>query len=124
MLSAADSVIKASIDPENPSTNQSFVDQLFGYTVNCEYGVPLPYHLGYKCNESDELYYTQETLTKLFCNIDGGVKAKVKVNTIYDGIKLSQETQLEKYSEALGRNAVWTKTSTITELPRYFYIQV
>ena len=78
----------------------------------------------YKCNESDELYYTQETLTKLFCNIDGGVKAKVKVNTIYDGIKLSQETQLEKYSEALGRNAVWTKTSTITELPLYFYIQV
>jgi ubiquitin carboxyl-terminal hydrolase 14 len=31
--------------------------------------------------------------------------------------------QVEKYSDVLGRNAVWTKTQRIKKLPRYLCVQ-
>ncbi|KAK8813111.1 hypothetical protein WA158_002703 [Blastocystis sp. Blastoise] len=120
LLSACQSVFRKNVTVEqNENTNKqletdSIIDDLFDYTVTCKY----------ECMETDEVQYTEEHLNKLYCNIDGGAKAKIQVNNIYDGIQLSQESIIEKHSDKLGKNAQWKKTTTITELPQYFYIQM
>ncbi len=62
---------------------------------------------------------------KLVCNIQGGSDASSQVNIthIIEGIQLSLSGSLEKYSDALGRNAQWTRTQRIARLPPYLVVQ-
>ena len=58
------------------------------------------------------------------CNIQGGHGAAIQVNHLAEGIKLGLVGEVEKNSDVLGRNAVWTKTSRIDRLPKYMCVQV
>lgn len=68
---------------------------------------------------------TYDLHRKLVCNIQGGSDATSQVNIthIVEGIQLSLTGKLEKYSDALGRNAQWTRTQRIARLPPYLVVQ-
>lgn len=48
----------------------------------------------------------------------------MKINHLSDGMKVGLTDKVEKHSEKLGRDAVFTLKSRITRLPRYLCIQV
>eukprot|EP00538_Stauroneis_constricta_P012912 CAMPEP_0119570658 /NCGR_PEP_ID=MMETSP1352-20130426/43726_1 /TAXON_ID=265584 /ORGANISM="Stauroneis constricta, Strain CCMP1120" /LENGTH=590 /DNA_ID=CAMNT_0007620329 /DNA_START=466 /DNA_END=2238 /DNA_ORIENTATION=- len=62
---------------------------------------------------------------KLVCNIQGGsdAGAQTNVNHIAEGIALSLHGKIEKHSDVLGRNAIWTRTQRIARLPPILTVQ-
>lgn len=70
---------------------------------------------------------------KLVCNIQGGGKAPVdssgsgggpvNVTHIMEGITLALNDKVEKHSNVLGRNAIWTKSQRIDRLPPVLVVQ-
>jgi ubiquitin carboxyl-terminal hydrolase 14 len=60
---------------------------------------------------------TNETFDKLRCNIDN------TVHHLSDGILRGLTDEIEKRSETLGRDAVYTKTSRLSRLPAYLTVQ-
>ncbi|KAI1101432.1 cysteine proteinase [Jackrogersella minutella] len=58
----------------------------------------------------------KETFLKLNCHIDSNT------NHLRDGIANGLSEKLEKRSEVLGRDAVYTKTSKISRLPKYLTV--
>ncbi|KAI0975766.1 ubiquitin carboxyl-terminal hydrolase-like protein [Xylaria arbuscula] len=59
---------------------------------------------------------SKDAFLKLNCHIDAST------NHLRDGIANGLKEQLEKRSEVLGRDAVYTKTSKITRLPKYLTV--
>ncbi|KAH7122385.1 ubiquitin C-terminal hydrolase-like protein [Dendryphion nanum] len=55
----------------------------------------------------------EDTFFKLNCHIN------VETNHLRDGLAAGLKEQIEKRSEVLGRDAVYTKTSRISRLPKY-----
>ncbi|KAF7544434.1 hypothetical protein G7Z17_g9956 [Cylindrodendrum hubeiense] len=68
-------------------------------------------------NAGEKAITTKDTSTKLNCHIDSST------NHLRDGILASLTEKLEKNSEILGRNAVYTKTSKISRAPKYLTVQ-
>ena len=68
---------------------------------------------------------TSDLHRKLVCNIQGGsdVKSQVNVTHIVEGINLSLSGKVEKRSEVLGRDAVWTRTQRMDRLPSILTVQ-
>lgn len=67
---------------------------------------------------------SEDVVFKLVVNITGGTAgAGVNINNMYEGLKLALETTVERYSEALQRNALWKKTQRISKLSRYLCFQ-
>ncbi|KAL3943013.1 MAG: hypothetical protein SGBAC_002872 [Bacillariaceae sp.] len=67
-----------------------------------------------------------DLLRKLVCNIQGGVdgsSSTLNVSHIAEGINLSLNGSIEKHSEILGRNAVWTRKQRIARLPPILAVQ-
>lgn len=62
---------------------------------------------------------------KLVCNIQGGsdTSAQTTVNHIAEGIALSLNDKVEKRSEVLGRDAMWTRTHKLARLPPILVVQ-
>jgi len=62
---------------------------------------------------------------KLVCNIQGGSdgNTNVNVNHIAEGIHLSLEGKIEKRSDVLGRDAVWSRKQRISRLPPFLVVQ-
>ena len=60
---------------------------------------------------------------KLVCNIQGGSGSASKIDHLHEGIKLAMQGSLEKHSDILGRDAVWTKTTSIKALAPYICIR-
>jgi ubiquitin carboxyl-terminal hydrolase 14 len=67
---------------------------------------------------------------KLVCNIQGGAgqttnasAPPVDINHIGEGIHLALAGKIEKHSDVLGRNAMWTKTQRIARLPPLLTVQ-
>lgn len=62
---------------------------------------------------------------KLVCNIQGGVDgtAQTNVSHLAEGIALSLNGTIEKRSEVLGRDAVWTRKQRIARLPPILTVQ-
>jgi len=62
---------------------------------------------------------------KLVCNIQGGSdgNASVNVNHIMEGVQLSLNGKIEKHSEVLGRDAVWSRKQRIARLPPVIVVQ-
>lgn len=44
------------------------------------------------------------------------------VNNLKDGIKIGLEEEVEKFSEGLNRNSLWTKSYRIASLPKYLIV--
>lgn len=59
---------------------------------------------------------SKDAFLKLNCHIDG------TTNHLRDGIANGLKEKIEKRSEALGREAVYTKTSEISRLPKYLTV--
>mmetsp|Transcript_10311 Transcript_10311/g.30194 ORF Transcript_10311/g.30194 Transcript_10311/m.30194 type:complete len:569 (-) Transcript_10311:23-1729(-) len=66
-----------------------------------------------------------DLLRKLVCNIQGGSdgSAQTNVTHIGEGIALSLNGSIEKRSEILGRDAVWTRKQRIARLPPILTVQ-
>lgn len=62
---------------------------------------------------------------KLVCNIQGGSDGNenININHIQEGIALSLGGKIEKHSEILGRNAIWTRKQAIARLPPILVVQ-
>lgn len=48
----------------------------------------------------------------------------LQVNHLHEGVMHGLGGEVEKHSELLGRNAVWTRTARLASLPRYLCIQM
>lgn len=96
-----------------PSNN--LVDALFG--IEMEQTLT--------CDESPEEQpiVTTDLSRKLVCNIQGGGGSLTQVDHLHEGVKLGLKGSIEKNSDLLGRNAMWTRTSRINRLPRYLCVQ-
>eukprot|EP00586_Coscinodiscus_wailesii_P002271 CAMPEP_0172492016 /NCGR_PEP_ID=MMETSP1066-20121228/22983_1 /TAXON_ID=671091 /ORGANISM="Coscinodiscus wailesii, Strain CCMP2513" /LENGTH=321 /DNA_ID=CAMNT_0013261375 /DNA_START=43 /DNA_END=1008 /DNA_ORIENTATION=+ len=73
-------------------------------------------------NKSNVKY---DLLRKLVCNIQGGSDGASTVNVSYiqEGLNLSLTGKIEKYSDTLQRNAIWTRTQRIARLPPVLVVQ-
>ena len=63
---------------------------------------------------------------KLVCNIQGGADGsggQVNVSYLAEGISLSLNGSIEKHSDVLGRNAMWTRKQRIARLPPILAVQ-
>lgn len=60
---------------------------------------------------------------KLVCNIQGGHGTTTNVSHIYEGIQLGLEGKIEKNSQLLGRNAMWTRRQRLARLPQILVVQ-
>jgi ubiquitin carboxyl-terminal hydrolase 14 len=63
---------------------------------------------------------------KLVCNIQGGADGtggQVNVSHLAEGIALSLNGSIEKHSDVLGRNAMWTRKQRIARLPPVLTVQ-
>lgn len=63
--------------------------------------------------DTEEVKHSTEKFLKLNCHIDQNI------NHLAEGLKLGLVEQIEKKSEALGTDAIYTKTSQISRLPKY-----
>lgn len=88
--------------------NKSFIDTyLTGKTVSVT-----------KCDEAPEepAVNSSDNFVKLDCHIS------VSINHIRDGIIAGLEEKIEKNSPSLGRDAIYTKTSRVSRLPKYLTV--
>jgi ubiquitin carboxyl-terminal hydrolase 14 len=62
---------------------------------------------------------------KLVCNIQGGSDgaAQTNVSHVAEGIQLSLNGKIQKHSDVLGRDAVWTRQQRIARLPPVIAVQ-
>ena len=67
----------------------------------------------------------KETSRKLVCNIQGGATSggMAMIDHLHEGVSLGLKGSVEKHSEVLGRNAIWTRSSRVARLPRYVCVQ-
>ena len=61
-----------------------------------------------------------ENVLKLPCHIDNNNNP---VNSLQEGLDISLTSNLEKFSEALGKNANYVKTQKVNRLPSYLCVQ-
>ena len=68
---------------------------------------------------------TYDLHRKLVCNIQGGSdgSAQTNVSHLAEGISLSLNGTIEKRSEVLGRDAMWTRKQRIARLPPILAVQ-
>ncbi|KAJ8460853.1 hypothetical protein OPV22_033779 [Ensete ventricosum] len=69
------------------------------------------------CAESSEETFENESVYALKCHISQDI------NHLHEGLKRGLKSELEKMSTSLGRSAVFSKESRISELPRYLTVQ-
>ncbi|EWY89322.1 ubiquitin thiolesterase [Fusarium oxysporum NRRL 32931] len=67
-------------------------------------------------NAGEQPIINKESFAKLNCHIDSST------NHLRDGIAAALKEKLEKQSEVLGRDAVYTKTSKISRAPKYLTV--
>lgn len=105
--------ILESISPNLVVDGQRLIDNLFTFQ----------YHTRLVCaeNASEEPTMGIDFSKKLMCIIDNQGNP---VNLITEGIEAGLGGQLDKFSESLGRNAVYNKTMKINHLPNYAIVQL
>ncbi|XP_042447095.1 ubiquitin carboxyl-terminal hydrolase 7-like [Zingiber officinale] len=69
------------------------------------------------CAESGEESFENESVYALKCHISQ------EINHLHEGLKCGLKSELEKTSTSLGRSAMFSKESRISELPRYLTVQ-
>jgi len=122
---------KCGVEELNGAAN--LIDALFGLkmeeTLTCDELSTAA--IGTDAMETDSNALVEPPITtydlhrKLVCNIQGGsdTASNVNVTHLAEGIELSLTGKLEKYSDALGRNAQWTRSQKIARLPPYLVVQ-
>jgi ubiquitin carboxyl-terminal hydrolase 14 len=106
---------------QEPSNEQlggadNLVDSMFGLKMEDTLTCP-------EAGDLEPPVRSYDLQRKLVCNIQGGHGSTVQIDHIADGVSLALNSELEKNSDALGRNAVWKKESKVDRLPKYLCIQ-
>lgn len=70
--------------------------------------------------EAEPEKVVSEDVLKLSCHIDNNNNP---INSIQEGLEISLAGEMEKFSEILGRNAIFSKTSKVNRLPSYLCVQ-
>lgn len=91
--------------PEDESGSADLVEKLFG--------TELVNTVKNKESEEEPAQVTKENVLRLSCHIDNNNNP---INHLAEGLKVSLEGDIEKYSEKLGRNSIWFKQSKINKL--------
>ena len=116
LAQAAASVSTDALDatPEELQGATNLVDAVFGIAMEERM----------TCDESNDEppVVTQDLHRKLVCNIQGGTAGQ-NVGHIAEGIQLGLEGKIEKNSQVLGRNAVWTRRQRMARLPPIIVVQ-
>ena len=102
---------KVKVKESEDTPEISFVDKYMSGEFTSEL---VPDEEEAKSNEQPII--TRDQFSKLNCHIDG------KTNHLRDGILAALSEKLEKRSETLGRDAVYTKTSKISRAPKYLTV--
>ncbi|KAI0894433.1 cysteine proteinase [Annulohypoxylon nitens] len=104
---------KLRVKDNSDSAESSFIDKYMSGELTSELVCDEP-----SASEAGETpVVSKEPFLKLSCHIDGST------NHLRDGIANGLSEKLEKRSEVLGREAVYTKTSKISRLPKYLTVQ-
>ncbi|KAF2083395.1 cysteine proteinase [Saccharata proteae CBS 121410] len=96
-------------DSASKAADQSFIDKYLAGTFDTSM----------ECDETaakdggEQPIMGKDEFFKLNCHITG------ETNHLRDGLTAGLKEQIEKNSEVLGRNAMYTKTSRISRLPKY-----
>ena len=113
----------------------NLIDAVFGLqmeeTLTCDEFDNTPATTGAAVASSDMMLLAEPPVKsydlqrKLVCNIQGGSdgNSNVNVNHIAEGIQLSLEGKIEKRSDVLGRDAIWTRKQRISRLPPILVVQ-
>ena len=72
-----------------------------------------------KETDAEPVKETTEQVLRLSCHIDNNNNP---INHMLEGLKISLEGDIEKYSEVLGRNALYFKQSKVNKLPEYLTV--
>jgi hypothetical protein len=86
-----------------------------GTLVDKLFGIELENTVKNKELQDEPAQVSKEQVLKLSCHIDNNSKP---VDQLSDGLKASLEGDIEKYSDLLGRNSVYTKQTKINKLVR------
>ena len=118
------------VTDEDLNGAKNIVDAVFGLkmeeTLTCDEFMDTSDSNAMEVDELAEPAVTTFDLhRKLVCNIQGGSdgNSNVNINHIQEGIALSLSGKIEKHSEILGRNAIWTRKQTIARLPPILVVQ-
>ncbi|KAH7029416.1 uncharacterized protein B0I36DRAFT_270001 [Microdochium trichocladiopsis] len=98
--------------PSPDAAEVSFIDQY----MSGEFSSSLECDEPAAAEGGEKPIISKDTFLKLNCHIDGNT------NHLRDGILNGLTEKLEKRSEVLGRDAVYTKTSKISRLPKYLTV--
>ena len=108
----ASSTSSSSAEETNTAREISFIDKYlagrFSSTLTCD--EPAAIEAG------EEPILSEDAFLKLDCHISG------VTNHLRDGILTGLEEKIEKHSPTLDRDAVYTKTSRISRLPKYLTV--
>jgi ubiquitin carboxyl-terminal hydrolase 14 len=103
--------LKISTDPNSEKKEEmSFIDKYLAGSFETTLAPPL------EAADKEQPTNSSENFLKLDCHIDKDI------NHLRDGIVAGLTEELEKKSEALGRDAKYTKTSRISRLPKYLTV--
>jgi ubiquitin carboxyl-terminal hydrolase 14 len=102
--------LKISKDPSSEKEATSFVDKYLAGSFESTLAPPP------EAADKEQSVTTSEPFLKLDCHIDKDI------NHLRDGIVAGLSEQIEKKSEALGRDALYTKRSRISRLPKYLTV--
>mmetsp|Transcript_5066 Transcript_5066/g.7707 ORF Transcript_5066/g.7707 Transcript_5066/m.7707 type:complete len:429 (-) Transcript_5066:360-1646(-) len=100
--------------PDLGSTS-NLIDALFGLEVEEK--------LVCQESEAEPSSVRKDHTRKLVCNIQGGAGSTDQINHLHEGVLLGLEGSVEKRSEILERDVLWSKTQRVTRLPRYICVQ-
>ena len=99
------------VDPnDSTKTQSSFVDRYLAGSFSSVLSPPP------EAAEKEKSVKTSESFLKLDCHIDHSI------NHLRDGILAGLTSKIEKHSDTLDRDAIYTKTSQISRAPKYLTV--
>lgn len=104
--------ILTTVEPALADGQGSLIDRLFGFKVRYTW-------TNTECPDEPP-YDTEEVLRRLPCIIDNQAHP---INQVSEGIEAALQGEIEKKSEVMERNCIYTKIGKISTLPDYMIVQ-
>ncbi|KIW12463.1 hypothetical protein PV08_09740 [Exophiala spinifera] len=101
---------KSTSDEQEATKEVAFIDRYMAGSFHSSLAPPA------EAAENEPVIEADDVFLKLDCHIDQSV------NHLRDGLLAGLTEEIEKNSPSLGRNAVYTKTSRVSRLPKYLTV--
>lgn len=111
LLIAFKEALKLSPEEQAMTGAKDMIEKLFG--------IELVNTVKNKETDAEPEQVTKEQVLRLSCHIDNNNNP---INHMAEGLKISLEGDIEKYSDILGRNAIYFKQSMVNKLPSYLTV--